>query len=117
MMQPARQVKMSVYSLIVLLLTLVELGAAAGAYILHSAEVFSNVVVYGSPISLIMNLFHADSAWLDKYPVYLAFAAFHLIKYYCFSRALSLEEINAKRTIAVILEAVYLALSAFYIFS
>jgi hypothetical protein len=105
------------YSLIALLLTLLELGVAAGAFLLHFALIFSYVVVYGSPINLIMNLSNASSAWVDRNPIYLAFAVFHSIKYFCYFKARFLEGSNDKCTLAATLEAIYLVLSAYYTYS
>ena len=104
------------YSLVALLLALVEVGAAATGYALGSVPVFSNVIIYGSPLYLVMNLFTSGSAFIDSNPLYMGFIAFHLIKYFCFIRAQLADDGNNMRLVAIALEAAYLATSAYYIY-
>ena len=102
------------YSLIVFLFTLAEVIAAAASYALQSQVIFANVVVYGSPFYLVMHLLSGDSAILAKNPLYISFAAFHLIKYFAFFQAQLKDDGGFLRIGAVLMEALYLATSAYY---
>jgi len=102
------------YSLIAFLFALAEIVAIAVSYAMHFQAVFANVVVYGSPFYMIMHLLSSDSAIMEKNPIYLLFAAFHLIKYFAFFQAQIKEDGGFLRTGAILMEALYLAASAYY---
>jgi len=102
------------YSVIVFLFTLLEVGTIVVSYAMHSQMVFTNVVIYGSPLYMIMNLLGRDSAFLEKNPVYVLFALFHLIKYFSFFRAQMIEDSNVLLKLAIFMEAIYLAVGAYY---
>ena len=102
------------YSLILFLMTFAQTVLIVFSYVVHSQTVFTNVVIYGSPLYMISNLLGRDSAFFEKNPIYIGFALFHLIKYLCFCRSQMTEERNFLRNFAIIMEAAYLGLSAYY---
>ena len=103
-------------SIIILVMTLIEVIAALAGYVLHSNIVFQNVVIYGSPFYLAMNLL-ANSTLILKNPLYIGFILFHLIKYYFFFRAQIVDDDNKPRILAIVLEIAYLAVSGYYLYS
>jgi len=104
------------YSIFAFLFTLIELGVASVGYGMHSELIFYNAVVYGSPFYLIQHAFDGNSLWHEKNPLYWAFFLFHLIKYLCIFQAQVREDRNIIRTLALLFEAIYLSLSAYYLF-
>lgn len=103
------------YSIIVLILTLGQVFLAAASFLTQSSSVFYNVVVYGSPFYLTQTLLRADSALLDANALYIGMLIYHIVKYGFFFLAQTTEGRNAPLVIAVILEAAYLLLSAYYL--
>ena len=104
-----------IYTIIVFIMTLAEISTAAAGYLLESKLIFTNIVIYGSPPYMITNLLNRNSAFAERNPIYYALAAFHIIKYLCFIRSEITEERNIVRTTAILLEAAYLMLCAYYI--
>ena len=102
------------YSIIVFLCTLTEVTTVALSYAMNAQVILTNAVIYGSPLYIIMNLLGKDSAFLEKNPIYIVFALFHVIKYLCFFRSQWVEDTNAMRKTAVIMEAMYLGACAYY---
>jgi len=102
------------YSLIVFFCALAEIAVTGISYVLHLQAVFTNIVVYGSPFYLVMHLLSSDSALIAQNPIYLLFAAFHLLKYFAFFRAQLKEGGGFLLTAAIVMEALYLAASAYY---
>lgn len=103
------------YTLLALIITAGELLAVLGSHLLHSQNVFYNAMVYGSPFYLLMNLLNADSAIMDANPLFIGLLIFHLLKYFIFWRARRVEEPGGMLLTAIIFEALYLGLSAYYI--
>jgi len=103
------------YSILAFLLTLAELCAVAAAYFLQNQPLFANMLVYGSPLYMLQNAFGTGSVLHEKNLIYLAFAAFHLVKYFVIFQAQRKEEGGVTRNLALVFEAVYLALSAYYL--
>jgi hypothetical protein len=103
-------------SVIAFLMTFLQLAVAAGAFFLQAPIVFMNVVVYGSPFYLAMNLFKSGSALTDASPLFIGFILYHVIKYFFFFRAQMVDDSNGLRTMAIIFESIYLCLSAYYIY-
>lgn len=104
------------YSVILLLITLLQIVSVGVSYSLHAQEVFYVLAVYGSPIYLIMNLFTADSAWIAKNPVYLGLLGYHLVKYALFFRARAGEGGGLALTASTLFEAAYLGTGAYFLF-
>ena len=103
------------YSVLAFLCTLVEIGAVAAGYLMHSQIIFFNAVIYGSPFYMIQHAIGKDSLFHQENPIYWGIAAFHIIKYFIFFQAQAREDRNAIRTIALILEAGYLGLCTYYL--
>ncbi len=103
------------YSLLLLLITGLQLLVVGGSYFAGAAELFYNVAVYGSPFYSAMTLFRSDSAILDNNPIYLIMFVYHLIKYFLFFLAQRKEHMNGMLITAVIFEAVYLGVSGYYL--
>lgn len=104
------------YSLIVLLLTLLEVSVAVAGYALQSQALFYGALIYASPIYIFTHLLSNDSAFLEKSPIYIACAILHLIKYFSFFRAQMIEDLKWPFKAAIFLEATYLLASAYYSF-
>lgn len=104
-----------VYSIIAFLITFGEVVAVVGSYLLHSHNILYNALVYGSPFYLLMNLLGSESALWDKNPLYLILLAFHIFKYFIIFRAQFVDDRNLWRILAIVFEAAYLCLSAYYV--
>ena len=102
-------------SLVVFIFTLLQTAIIAGSFLLHWDKYFLGLVVYGSPFYLMMTLLGQDSAFLDTHPIYLGILGFHAIKYLVFFRAQMIDDGNWKRSCAILMEAAYLVLSAYYL--
>ena len=102
------------YSVLVFLFTLAEVAITGISYVMHSQIVFTNAVWYCSPLYMIIHLLGHDSAFFEKNPIYIGVAVFHVIKYFCFFRSQFIEDSNPLRTIAIVFEALYLGVSAYY---
>lgn len=102
-------------STIVLIVTLLQLLVALGSYVMQSSAVFYGLVVYGSPFYLAMTMLTKESAITDNTYLYVLLGLYHIVKYFFFFRAQMVDEQNAKKTVAIVLEAAYLGLSAYYI--
>lgn len=103
------------YSMIAFAITLIELSVAAISYVMQAKIVFYNLVVYGSPFYLAMNMLGSGSALIDQNPLYMLFIGFHVIKYFIFFRAQIVDDTNKLRSAAIVFEAIYLTLSAYYL--
>lgn len=103
------------YSTVTLLLTLLQAGIVASGYLLQSKGIFLTAVYYGSPFHLMMTLLGPDSMFMDKNPLYLGIFIFHVIKYFLFFKAQYIDDGNWRRTLAIMLEAAYLAVCAYYL--
>ncbi len=114
-MPPARLIILFMYSFLLLLITSLQLAIVAGSYATGAAQLFYNVAVYGSPFYSVMTLFRSDSGILDNNPLYLAMFCYHLVKYFMFFLAQRKEQMNGMLMTAVIFEAVYLGVSAYYL--
>ena len=104
------------FSAFAFLLTSLEMGIVILGYAIHSQPIFSNMVVYGSPFYMAMNLFGSNSLLADYNPLYIGFALFHIIKYVTIFRAQMVDDSNMLRHMAVLFEVIYLALSGYYLF-
>ena len=103
------------YSLVIFIFTLLQTAIIAGSFLLQWNAFFLGLVVYGSPFYLMMTLLGEDSAFLDTHPIYLGILGFHVVKYLVFFRAQMIDDGNWKRSCAIIMEAAYLVLSAYYL--
>jgi hypothetical protein len=103
------------YSLLLLFITMLQLGAVGASYLAGEAQLFYNLAVYGSPFYSVMTLFRSDSPILDNNPLYLLMSGYHLIKYFLFYLAQRKEQMNGMLITAAIFEAVYLAVSGYYL--
>ena len=101
-------------AILAFIITLGELGIVIGSALLQSHNTLYTALVYGSPFYLVMNLLNADSAFLDKNPLYMGLLAFHIIKYFIIFRAQMGDDYIALRRGAILMEAAYLGLSAYY---
>jgi len=102
-------------AIIAFLITLSELAIVLGSAFLHSHNILYNALVYGSPLYLIMNLLNADSVFADSNPIYLGLLSLHIFKYFIIFRAQMNDEHPRLRMSAILMEAAYLALSAYYV--
>ncbi|MBY0406299.1 MAG: hypothetical protein K2Q01_01290 [Rickettsiales bacterium] len=98
-----------------ILMTFLELAATALAYVTHNEPLFSDMVLNGSPLYLIMNIFNPGSPIIDGKPIYLAFLIFHMLKYVFIVRARIVDEHPGMTMSAIALEAIYLAICGYYI--
>jgi len=98
------------------LLTLTELLAALVGYALQSPHIFGMVVKFGSPIYLFQNLLGSDSVLMSGNPFYIGMFVFHAVKYATLIRAQVAGDRGALFWIAVMFEATYLGLSAYYMY-
>jgi len=103
------------YSALAFLFTTIEMAAAIIGYAMQSQLIFYNVLVYGSPFFMLQNAFTSGSIIREQNPIYWGFLVFHLIKYFCIFRAQFIEDSNVLRTSALIFEALYIALSSYYL--
>lgn len=95
-------------------LTFLELAAAGLGYALQSEGIFSMVVTYGSPIYLFRNLFGGDSVFFSGNPYYIGMFALHALKYGALIKAQFSGEGGKLFWLAVMFEATYLLLCAYY---
>ena len=102
-------------AILAFLITLSELVIVIGSALLHSHNTLYTLLVYGSPYYLIMNLFNSESAFLDQNPIYMGLLVFHIIKYFIIFRAQMGDDYVALRRSAIVLEALNLALSSYYV--
>lgn len=98
-----------------LLLTLGQLAAIGIAYAQRIDALFANVVIHGSPFTLIVNMFNQDSAFNGP-KLYLLFMAYHVIKYLSIWRAKSNGEYPGIVATAIASEIAYLCVSAYYLY-
>ena len=103
------------YSVFAFILTALEVGAIIAGYSLQNQPLFYNVVVYGSPFYMLQNAFGSGSMWHETNLLYWGFAVFHVIKYLMIIQSQRADESNIMRTLAMFLEAGYIALSAYYL--
>jgi len=102
-------------AILAFLITFGELAIVISSAVLKSHNILWNALVYGSPFYLVMNLFNADSVLWDKNPLYLGLLVFHILKYFIIFRAQMGEDYVTLRRSAILMEAAYLGLSAYYI--
>jgi hypothetical protein len=102
------------YSLLLLLITILQLGAVGVSYLAGEAQLFYNLAVYGSPFYSVMTLFRQSASVFDQHPLYLVMFIYHLTKYFLFYLAQRKEQMNGMLITAVIFEAAYLLVSAYY---
>lgn len=103
------------YSVVAFFITLVEVLIVGCGWLLQSTNLFYVWLIYGSPFYLISNIFNNESALLDRNPLYLAMLCFHILKYTIIFRAQIIEERTFWRIGAVLMEAGYLCLSAYFL--
>lgn len=103
------------YSTLIFLLTLLQLAVVAGSYVTQDNAIFLTAIYYGSPFYLLMTLISPESVFLDKNPLYLVIFGFHVVKYFLFFKAQYIDDGNFRRTMAVVLEGIYLGLCAYYL--
>jgi hypothetical protein len=103
------------YSAIIFLLTLLQLIIVAGSYTLQVQGVFLTAIYYGSPFYLLMTMISPESIFSDKNPLYLVIFGYHVIKYFLFFKAQYIDDGNWRRTLAVIMEGIYLGACAYYL--
>jgi hypothetical protein len=98
-----------------LFMTFLELALIGYAFATQTQGLFSDMVIYGSPFYLLMNIFNAGSPFTDGPKIYLAFFLFHVIKYIMLLRARLVDEAPAKTMLAIIFEGIYLCISGYYL--
>ena len=103
------------YSAIAFILTATEVGAVCAAFSLQLKVLFLDLVVYGSPIYMIQNAIGAGSILHEKNLLFIGFLGFHLIKYAMIIQAQRLEERNIMRALALMFEALYIVICAYYL--
>jgi hypothetical protein len=103
------------YSVIAFIITLAQLLIISGSYLLQSTNIFNTGLIYGSPFYLAMTMLGSESAFLDKNPIYIGLLCFHIFKYFIIFRAQIVDEGGWMRNLAIVFEAAYLILSAYYI--
>lgn len=102
------------FSRLSLLLVLAQTAAVGYALLAaETAKTLYHLMIYGSPVHLAMGLFSGNSVLLEGNPVIVGLAAFHVVKYFCFFRARVGEEVEWSFYLAAVLEALYLAYSAY----
>jgi hypothetical protein len=104
-----------IYSLSAFLITLIQLAIVVGSHALQYPNYFYNLLVYGSPFYLLMNIMTPDSALWDKNWLYILLLAYHVFKYFLVFRAQIVDDSNWYRHLAILFEAVYLCLSGYYL--
>lgn len=102
------------YPVIAFLLVLGEILTVIVSFAIPSQAVFYTALVYGSPFYLVMNLFRSESVLFDS-PIYIAIGLFHVFKYLFMALAQIRNERGGLFYLAVVLEILYLCLSAYYI--
>ena len=103
------------YSLIVFLLALGQLLVIGASYATQSFNLFNMLLVDGSPFYLAMTLFRPESVFMDQSPLYMMMLGYHLTKYFIFFLSQVKDERGFLQIAAVMMEAVYLSLSAYYL--
>jgi hypothetical protein len=98
------------------LMTMLQLIATGYAYVTQNEPLFADMAVNGHPINLMMNLFNPGSPIIDGKPIYLAFLMFHILKYGIILRSRIVDDHPQKTLIAILFEAVYLSIGAYYTF-
>lgn len=101
---------------IAFLFTFIELVAAGVGYLLQSEHIFTMVVKYGSPVYLFRNLLGADSVLMSGNLFYIGMFVFHALKYAALFRTQMIGEGGKLFWCAVLFDACYLGLSAYYLF-
>jgi hypothetical protein len=102
-------------TILAFLLTLFQLVLAAIGYGLETKMLFYNVVYYGSPFYLLMNMLGSDSVVSSGNPFYIGMFLFHLIKYTAIFRAQMYGERGALFWLAALFEVTYLGIGAYYL--
>ena len=103
------------YSIIVFILSGVQLAIIGGSYLMEAPKIFYAALVYGSPFYLAKTIIGEQSFLYDKNPLYLGILIYHIVKYFFFMKAQRNDDDNKLRTMAVIFEITYLALSTYYL--
>lgn len=103
------------YSLIAFFLTSGQLAVIATSYFLHSKNVLYELLIYGSPFYLLMNMLGADSAFAQKSILYVTLIAYHIFKYVMIVQAQIVDGRTTLRMLAVVFEVLYLVLSAYWV--
>ena len=103
------------YAGIVFFLTLAQLGLVFGSHALEAKDIFNVVVIYGSPLYLAMHLVQSVASLLGAGTFYLVALVYHLFKYTLFFGAQLRGEQNALFIFAILFEAIYLAISGYYL--
>jgi hypothetical protein len=96
------------------LITLAELAFVIGSALMQSHNIIYLALVYGSPLYLIMNMLNSDSMLLDSKPFFIIMFAFHIVKYFIIFRAQLRDDFTWLRWGSIVMEAAYLATSAYY---
>jgi hypothetical protein len=76
---------------------------------------FYDMLVYGSPFYALQHAFTEGSMMYEKHLLYWGFLVFHLLKYFVIFQAQRKDEPNLIRNMALLFEAIYLSLSAYYL--
>jgi hypothetical protein len=102
-------------ALLVFLISFMQLALVLGSFALHSQNILYMWLVYGSPFYLLMNLIGSNSAFAEAGFLYVGLIVFHLTKYFLFFLA----KLKGERPLlfysAVLMEALYLVMSGYYI--
>ena len=103
------------YSGVAFILVFLQALVAGITYATGATELFYDVVVYGSPFYLAMNMLTQFSVFFDVSPIYLFMFCFHILKYALIFRSQLTEDRNLWRTLAILGEIGYLSLAGYYL--
>lgn len=103
------------WSKLALLIVLIQTGVIVAGQMTSSFAVLHQMLIYGSPVSILINLFRSGSLLTDTTPVMIVMGAGHVFKYFTFAMAQIKEDGGGLLYTAIVLEAAYLAYSAYWL--
>ena len=104
------------YSILAFTLTLLELGTVLVAFFMRLKVLFAEMLIYGSPLYMLQNIDGSASSLYHRDALFMAFLAFHLIKYFTLHQAYHKDDENIPRNFALLFEGIYIGLSTYYLF-
>lgn len=97
-------------------LTFIQLALVLAAMYLQRVDFTDIMLVYGSPVYLAVNIEELNPHFYTKSLSRLYLFTFQIFKYFFLVRAFTKEPKNFRRTAALLMEVIYLAISCTYIF-
>lgn len=101
------------FSRLVFLLVLAQTCFIAYGFMAEDGKTILHFLVYGSPVYLIAHVLSGESIFQEGNKAIVALALFHAVKYLSIAKAQFTEDREWTLTAAILMEAGYLAYSAY----